>query len=238
MHPRFHRPARLALQAVFSLLCVGTAAYAFAYLFMAFRQGDPFAANFAASGLDVPAHFFGAGLALLLVPLQLSAGIRRRWPALHRVGGLLSAFAILIGAISGLSLAAHAQGGWPSRIGFSLLSVLWLGVTANGIRLAVRGDLARHRRWMAYSIAMTSAAVTLRLILGVGAGLLQLPFMPVYVTAAWASWLLNLAVCAWWLRGSRPQRLMATAATTATASTRTARPVDAGRRWASRRQSA
>lgn len=236
MRPRLDRLARLTLQAVFSLACAVTAAYAFAYLFLAFRQGDPFAASFAVSGWDVPAHFFGAGLALLLVPLQLSEGIRRRWPALHRTGGLLSAFAILVGAISGLSLAQHAQGGLPSRIGFGLLSVLWLGVTANGIRLAIRGDLARHRRWMAYSMAMTSAAVTLRLILAIGAGLLQLPFMPVYITAAWASWLINLALCAWLLHGPRAQR--SATAITAAPRARATRHVDAGRRWASRRQSA
>ncbi|MGY1458534.1 DUF2306 domain-containing protein [Luteimonas sp. A534] len=229
MRPRPCQPGRLALLAVFSLACVATAAYAFAYLYMAFRQGDPFAENFAVSGRDVPAHFFGAGLALLLVPLQLSDAVRQRWPALHRIGGLLSAFAILVGGVSGLSLAQHAQGGWPSRIGFSLLSVLWLGTTANGIRLAIMGELARHRRWMAYSIALTSAAVTLRVILAVGGGMLQLPFMPVYITAAWASWLFNLSVCAWLLRAPRPRCL------SAMAEPRPATPGDAGSRWAFRR---
>lgn len=227
MSPTPRKFAWLAIRLLFSLACVATAAYAFAYLFMAVRQGDPFAANFAVSGWDVPAHFFGAGLALLLVPLQLSDSVRRRWPALHRVGGLLSVFAIVIGAISGLSLAQDAQGGWPSRIGFSLLSVLWLAITVNGVRLAMAGDLAGHRRWMACSIALTSAAVTLRLILAVG-GILQLPFMPVYITAAWASWLLNLALCGLLLRAKRGRGVSVAAA----------RRDDAGRRWGFRRRSA
>ena len=219
-------------QALLSLACVATAAYAFAYLYLRLRTGDPFAAQFAVSGWDVPAHFFGAGLALLLVPVQLSAGIRRRWPALHRTCGLLSAAAILIGGISGLSLAQHAQGGWPSRAGFMLLSLLWLGITANGIRLAIRGDIARHRRWMAFSMALTTGAITLRIMLGVGAGILQLPFMTVYVTSAWASWLFNLAVCAWWLRASERRRVRPAPADAAV-------PRDAGdMRWASRRQAA
>jgi hypothetical protein len=150
-------------------------------------------------GWDVPAHFFGAGLALALVPLQLSTGVRRRWPALHRIGGLLSVAAILVGGVSGLSLAQHAQGGWPSRMGFSLLALLWLGVTGNGLRLAILGQYARHRRWMAYSMALTAGAVSLRVMLAVGTGILQLPFMATYVSVAWASWLLNLALCAGWL---------------------------------------
>lgn len=221
-----------AAQAMFSLACVATAAYAFAYLSMAFRAGDPFAARFAISGGDVPAHFFGAGLALLLVPLQTSGLVRRRWPALHRIGGLLSAAAILVGGLSGLSLAQHAQGGWVSRLGFSTLSLLWIVITANGIRLAIRGDLARHRRWMAYSIALTAGAVTLRLMLGIGAGALQLPFMAVYVTASWASWLINLALCAWLLR------LLDRRCLNAAAEPRPSAHDGDDRRWASRRQCA
>ena len=231
MRTRFGGVLVHSAQALFSLACAATAAYAFAYLYLAFRSGDPFAARFAISGWDVPAHFFGAGMALLLVPLQLSAVVRRRWPALHRVGGLLSAAAILVGGISGLSLAQHAQGGWPSRLGFSVLSLLWIAVTANGIRLAIAGELARHRRWMAYSIALTAGAVTLRLMLGLGAGALHLPFMTVYVTASWASWLINLALCAWLLRLLDRRRLNAAAP----------RPSGHGgddRRWASRRQCA
>lgn len=216
-------------QALFSLACVATAAYAFAFLYFVTRPDDPFAARFAISGWDVPAHFFGAGLALLLVPLQLSQGVRRRWPALHRLGGWLSAAAILIGGLSGLSLAQHAQGGWPSTAGFTTLSLLWLGVTGNGIRLAIRGDIARHRRWMACSMAMTSAAVTLRVMLGVGAGMLQLPFMTVYVTAAWASWLFNLAVCLAWLHFAERRRINPVA---------DARRGAGDTRWASRRQPA
>lgn len=223
--------ARLA-QALFSLACAAVAAYAFAYLYMTFRPDDPFAERFAVSGWDVPTHFFGAGLALLLVPLQISAIVRRRWPSLHRIGGWLSAAAILAGGISGLSLAQHAQGGLPSRMGFTLLSLLWLGVTANGIRHAVGGDIARHRRWMSCSIALTAAAVTLRVMLGVGVGVLGLPFMPVYVTAAWASWLLNLAAWLCWLRLGGRRRFSPPAARTPL------RHGGAGTRWASGRQAA
>lgn len=232
MRTRFGGFVVHSAQALLSLACATTAAYAFAYLYLAFRSGDPFAARFAISGWNVPAHFFGAGLALLLVPLQLSATVRRRWPGLHRVGGLLSAAAVLVGGVSGLSLAQHAQGGWPTRLGFSVLSLLWIGVTVNGIRLAIAGELARHRRWMAYSIALTAGAVTLRLMLGLGAGALHLPFMAVYVTASWASWLINLALCAWLLR------LLDRRCLNAAAEPRPSAHDGDDRRWASRRQCA
>lgn len=190
--------AALLARALFTLVCVTTAGYAFLFLYRSQSPDNPFAAQFALSGWDVPAHFFGAGLALLLVPLQASGCVRRRWPTLHRTAGWLSAAAILIGGLSGLSLAPKAQGGLPATTAFVLLSLLWLGITANGIRLAITGDLARHRVWMIFSMALTTAAITLRLILGAGIAL-QLPVVPVYVTAAWSSWLLNLAICAGWL---------------------------------------
>lgn len=186
--------AKGAVRGVFMLLCVAVAGYAFWYLYGEYRTGDPFAAQFAVSGPDVPAHFFAAGLALLLVPLQLSVGLRRRMPRLHRLGGWLYVAAVAIGAVSGLSLAVNAQGGVPSRSGFTVLALLWPIVTAIGIHHAIAGNTAAHRRWMYRSIALTAGAITLRLMLATGV-VLQWPFMPVYIAAAWLSWMVNLAVC-------------------------------------------
>jgi hypothetical protein len=50
------------------------------------------------------------------------------------------------------------------------------------------------------SVALTHSAVTLRLILGIGSGFLQLPFLPVYIGAVWLGWSIILAVCELWLR--------------------------------------
>lgn len=189
---------RYTLFAASSLL---VAAYAFAFLRMRpFNPHDPFMVKFAVSGIDVPMHFFGAGLALLLVPLQAGGWIRCRLPAVHRTAGWLYAGGVLIGGLGGLSLAFDAHGGWASGAGFALLSVLWLAITANGIRLAVAGDFVGHRRWMSHSLAMTFSAVTLRVILFVGTGPLALPFDTVYIFSAWASWSLNMALCELWLR--------------------------------------
>lgn len=203
--PRLRSVLRWTAQTLFTLTSVLVAAYAFTYLFRSFRVGDPFAAQFALSGWDVPLHFFGAGLALLLAPLQVTAGVRRRLPALHRTAGWLYVAAILVGGTSGLSLAFNAQGGAASGVGFALLALLWLAITVRGVLFAVAGDIARHRRWMCRSVALTFAAVTLRVMLGVGGGVLGLPFMPVYITAAWASWLINLAMCELILRWPAPR---------------------------------
>ncbi|MCQ4166023.1 DUF2306 domain-containing protein [Tahibacter harae] len=209
---RAGKTVRVLAGLVFAILCAGVAAYAFGYLYGDYKPRNPFAVRFARSGLDVPAHFFAAGLALLLAPLQIWGGLRRRWPRLHRTGGWLYAAAVLIGAVSGLSLARNAHGGWASGSGFSLLALAWLWMTALGIACAIAGDYERHRRWMLRSVALTAAAITLRLMLALGQGVLQLPFVTVYIAAAWGCWTINLAVCELWLRWPARRRLGSAAA--------------------------
>ncbi|MDI1253618.1 DUF2306 domain-containing protein [Thermomonas sp.] len=191
---------RFSAKTIFVLLALAVASYAFAFLYLPFQTGNPFSAQFAISGVDVPLHFFLGGLALALAPLQLSAGLRRRAPALHRLSGWLYVAAVLIGSVSAFSLALNAQGGVPSRASFILMALLWPCLTVIGIQRAIVGDTAGHRRWMCRSVALTYSAVTLRLVLGIGTGALQLPFIPVYIAAAWSGWTINLAVCELLLR--------------------------------------
>lgn len=195
--------AVLLAKCTFSMMCFGVAAYAFAFLYRYHSPQNPFAAQFAISGWDIPAHFFGAGTALLLAPLQMSSSIRERWPALHRTCGLIYAMAVLIGGVSGLSLAPKSFAGLPSALGFSILAVLWVGVTAKGIQLALLKRRDAHRVWMSYSIALTASAITLRLILFFGLAVLHAPIVPTYIVAAWGCWLVNLGGCAIFLSARR-----------------------------------
>jgi hypothetical protein len=144
-------------------------------------------------------HLVFGPLAMLLVPVQLSSRIRAKWPRVHRISGYVSAVSILLGGLASLGLAASFEGSEWARIGFILLAVLWIGFTATGIRFAIRGDYARHRIWMLRGIAMTLAAVTLRLIMPVlilsGWSVLE-----TYDVTAWASWVINLVLVEIWLR--------------------------------------
>lgn len=199
------KAVRVSASLAFTLLCVAVSAYAFSFLSDALKPeaGNPLHAKFALSGMDVPAHFFGGGLALLLAPLQMSGWVRQRIPRLHRIGGGLYAGGVLIAGLAGLSLARHAQGGAATGLGFGLLGVAWLITTGFGLGYALAGNLAKHRDWMWRSIALTASAVTLRLILGVGLGVLHLPFPLVYLAAAWGCWTFNLAACELALRWQR-----------------------------------
>ena len=194
MHERSAGLLRGLAILAFTALSIAVAAYAFAYLYREHSPSDRFAAQFAVSVLDVPAHFFGAGLALLLTPLQLSASVRRLAPRLHRVSGWLTASGILVAALAALSMSRHTQGGPASGVPLAVLALAWLCCMGTGIRRIVAGDVAGHRRWMRRTAALTFAAVTLRLILGAGMAL-HLPPLSVYVFATWACWPINLAVC-------------------------------------------
>lgn len=199
MNPMLRRAVRGLALLLLALLCLGVAAHAWRFLYGDVQVRNPLMLSFARAGLGVPAHFFFGGLALALAPLQLSQGLRRRWPRLHRTAGWLYALCILVGGVGALALAPRAQGGWPSATAFGVLGLLWIGFTAAGVAYAVAGDYVRHRAWMCRSVALTTAAVTLRLMLGAGMAA-GLPFLTVYITAAWASWLLNLAACELLLR--------------------------------------
>jgi len=185
---------------LFTLACIGIALHAFDYLLREFNPRNPFHVSFAAAGWAVPAHFFGAGLALLLLPLQFSTWLRGRWPAMHRTAGWLYVLAVLIGGVSGLILAPRAQGGWSTGSSFLLLGLIWLVATGLALRHALARRHAAHRRWMLRSAAMTFGAPTLRLYLGLGLGVFGLGFSEAYLLAAWLCWPVNLLLVEIYLR--------------------------------------
>lgn len=148
------------------------------------------------------AHVIFAPVALALVPFQLWQGLRRNRPGLHSLMGRLYGMAILVSGTGGLWLAATTEAGTVAALGFGTLAVLWLGTTIMGIGLAMRGDRAAHRRWMIRSIALTLAAVTLRLQIPASM-MLDLPFDTAYPAIAWLCWVPNLIVAEAFLRWPR-----------------------------------
>ena len=68
---------RLFFYFVFSLLCIGVAGYAF-YFVSAFGDSNAYMQKkFANAGWEVYGHFIRSGLALLLVPFQMSKNLRQ-----------------------------------------------------------------------------------------------------------------------------------------------------------------
>ncbi len=92
-------------------------------------------------------------------------------------------------------MALSATGGWVAKSGFFSLAVLWLYTTAIAFMYAIKGNIAKHKQWIYRSVALTAAGITLRIYLGIGLGVMQWPFLTVYIPTAWLCWTLNLLIC-------------------------------------------
>jgi len=151
-------------------------------------------AVFEAHSTAIRVHVLGAAVALMLGPFQFSRRLRGRQPRVHRwLGRAYLGIGVLAGGGAGLWMAAFAQGGVASKLGFGLLAAAWLATGALAYIAIRRRDTASHRRWMVRNFALTFAAVTLRLYLpaSMAAGI---PFELAYPVIAWLCWIPNLLV--------------------------------------------
>jgi uncharacterized membrane protein len=156
-------------------------------------------------------HATLAATALIAGPWQFIPKLRARRPQVHRWTGRVYIFCCLVGGLSGLLLASGSTAGPIARAGFGLLAVVWVGVNAQGLRLAMTGRYAEHRQWMIRSFALTFGAVTLRIYmpLAMVAGLDQ---MEAYRAISWLAWVPNLMLAELYIRGL-PRRRAAVATT-------------------------
>ncbi|PYC76644.1 hypothetical protein C7C46_21950 [Streptomyces tateyamensis] len=195
--------------AVFSLAVTGyfVGQYATAGLQTLGAQHVGLASNYAQRALPIQLAFYlhivFAGVALSVGPFQFVRAIRRRWPTLHRWIGRTYVLAIAVGSVAAFVMSFVSQAGLVGLFGFGSLAVLWAWTTYRGYR-AIRGrDVAEHRAWMIRSFALTFAAPTLRLWLGllIGAQALvgshatdQQMFDNAYAAVPFLCWLPNIVV--------------------------------------------
>jgi uncharacterized membrane protein len=170
------------------------------------RDGQEIATNYAGRPTWVQVVFYVhvcfGGLAMLVTPIQLSSRIRRRRPVVHRVAGRVGIAAILLAAVAGAVLSPFGVADEVGFAGFGLLAVAWFTCAAASLATIRRRDFAAHRRWAIRTFALTYAAVTLRLwlgvLMGIQAGLLgvdgDLAFDRAYHVVPFLAWVPNLIV--------------------------------------------
>jgi hypothetical protein len=153
-------------------------------------------------------HIATSIVALVVGPLQFLPAWRRRAKlAWHRWLGRLYLGGVILGSLSGLDMVQRAHGGIPSHVGFSSLAILWLITAVMAYRRIRAKDIRSHQQWMIRNYALTFAAVTLRLWLGILFGVLHLEFTEVYITVSWLAWVPNLLVAEWIIhRLNQPRR--------------------------------
>ena len=194
--------ARALLVGTVTVLALVVAALASPYLwqdpeaYSFVRQRDVYALERAA----ILAHIVPGILALVSGALQWIPIIRRN-VRVHRCIGSVYVVAVTGGALAGLNAATFVFGGVSNTAAFGLLSMLWLFTTLNALRHILTRNVVQHRIWMIRSYALTFAAVTLRLQLGLLIGGFGLSMQSAYLIVPWSSWILNLIFAEWVIIG-------------------------------------
>jgi uncharacterized membrane protein len=201
-----HDIVRTAGLFLFGTLSAGVAAYAlvvYGSMPLGALVHPDMRTAFEAHRVAILAHIFGALVALVLGPLQFSARLRQASPSSHRwFGRMYLGVGVLIGGGAGLYMASHAFGGPVARLGFACLALVWLYSGVRAYAAIRQGRVAAHRAWMVRNVALTFAAVTLRLYLPLFL-LAGIPFEQAYPAIAWLCWVPNLLAGELLVRGSR-----------------------------------
>ena len=164
--------------------------------------------RFDASPVPVVVHIVSAAVYGLLGAFQFAAGFRRRWPGWHRAAGRLLVGCGLLVGLSGLWMTLF----YPGANGSALLFLLRLGFGSAMVASIVlgyttirRGDVRRHRAWMARGYALGLGAATQMLTGMVGEMIAGPPSELSRALLMGAAWVINLLVAEWAIR-RRPRR--------------------------------
>ncbi len=138
-------------------------------------------------------HLLAGIVAIVLGPFQFIQRLRKRYPKAHRLAGVVYVGAIVVGGLLALYSAAYADGGPIGKSGFMGLALAWLITTVIAFAKIRQGKVNQHEQWMIRSYAVTWAAVSFRILIGVGIAA-GLTFDISYRLTAWFCWLVNLGV--------------------------------------------
>jgi hypothetical protein len=153
-----------------------------------------------------------AGLALaLLIPVQLSARIRGRLPAIHRwVGRTLMIVGIVVG-LTGYAMVATPVGGFLEVSAIIFYGTALLASLLIAWRHIRRGDVTRHREWILRAIAIVLGIATTRPVVAAffaTSPLTQLSPSQFFGAAFWIGFTSTALAGEWYVRHTRNNRLL------------------------------
>jgi hypothetical protein len=140
------------------------------------------------------AHIVAGPITLILGLALMSERFRLRFPAWHRrLGKTQIMLVLLFLAPSGFWMAFYTLAGPWAATGFAALAIATAMCALLGWTAAMAKRFAEHRRWMWRCYLLLCSAVTIRVIGGT-ATVMNLEADWIYPAAAWASWLLPIAI--------------------------------------------
>jgi uncharacterized membrane protein len=124
-------------------------------------------ALFAAKAALTRGHVIPGLVLVLLMPVQLSARVRNRFPTVHRwLGRTLMIVGLVVG-LTGYAMVAVPVGGWLEISAIVVYATAFLAALLTAWRYIRRGDVARHREWMLRAMAIALGIATTRPVVGV-----------------------------------------------------------------------
>lgn len=146
-------------------------------------------------------HVIPSFLFILLSLMQLSGKIRNRYPALHRWNGRLFMLLGLSIGISGIALALLMPfAGITESIIITPIGLFFLYALWRGYRHIRQGEVAQHRRWMLFMVAVGYSPLSMRIINGVLEGTTDIAPQDIFAWAMLAATIINLMAVEWWMR--------------------------------------
>jgi hypothetical protein len=197
--------------------------YILAFYAAALAEGKMATWNGNLAGLYVPGarvatagiglHFAAGGVILALGCIQLMAGVRKRWPAVHRWIGRVYVTAAFLAGVGGLTfiLTNGTIGGTAMNLGFGGYGVLMVIVAVQAYRHARARRLDAHRVWALRLFALAIGSWLYRmdygfwLLLTDGIGHTQTFTGPFDHVMAFFFYIPNLLVAEMFIRARRVQ---------------------------------
>lgn len=115
--------------------------------------------------LAIFAHMVLGAVIMLLVPLQLSTGLRLRFPRQHRLAGRVivgGAVCVALGGLAYIGLRGTIAGPLMD-LGFAVYGGLFLLAAAQTLRHAHAGNHDRHRDWALRLLVLIMGSLLFRL---------------------------------------------------------------------------
>jgi uncharacterized membrane protein len=126
---------------------------------------EPYNPGFLEFPTIVALHVALGGLYLTLAPFQFVRRIRSRHLGYHRrVGRLLVAIGVVVGATALFMGLVIPFSGWGERVIIGLFGTLFLVALVKRFVHVRAGRVAQHREWMIRAFAIALAVATIRLI--------------------------------------------------------------------------
>ncbi|WP_284646632.1 DUF2306 domain-containing protein [Paenibacillus silviterrae] len=154
-------------------------------------------------------HVGFACIALASGLINFSTRSYEKRPRLHRMNGYVYVSSVLIVVLTSGYMAPYATGGKMSSIGFNLLNIVWLAVTAIALIHIFKKRVRLHRQWMIRSYAFCFTNVLIHLFTFVLHKMIGIPYATGYTLGLYGSIVLLMIVPEVLIRGKGNTRRFA-----------------------------